>query len=114
MHTFGLNSPIVCISFRLSFNKLNENLGLSHCDVKSKIHSFVGRNRVLVIQVSPSRTPQPSKTRPPQLNVALDERGCWKGVKRNGMNKNRYKHFSQPVETEIMRMRMHQFKLTKS
>ena len=34
--------------------------------------------------------------------------------KRNGMNKNRYKHFSQPVETKIMRMCMYQFKLTES
>ena len=34
--------------------------------------------------------------------------------KRNGMNKNRYKHFRQPVERKIMQMRMCQFKLTKS
>ena len=34
--------------------------------------------------------------------------------KRNGMNKNRYKHFRQPVETKIMQMRMYQFKLTKN
>ena len=34
--------------------------------------------------------------------------------KRNEMNKNRYKHFSQPVKTKIMRMRMYKFKLTKS
>ena len=34
--------------------------------------------------------------------------------KRNGMNKNRYKHFRQPVETKIMQMRMCKFKLTKN
>ena len=34
--------------------------------------------------------------------------------KRNGMNKNRYKHFRQPVERKIMQMRMCQFKLTKN
>ena len=34
--------------------------------------------------------------------------------KQNGMNKNRYKHFSQPVETNIMQMHMYQLKLTKS
>ena len=34
--------------------------------------------------------------------------------KQNGMNKNRYKHFRQPVETKIMQMRMYQFKLTKN
>ena len=34
--------------------------------------------------------------------------------KRNGMNKNRNKHFRQPVETKIMQMRMYQLKLTKS
>ena len=34
--------------------------------------------------------------------------------KRNGMNKNRYEHFSQPGETKIIRMCMYQFKLTKS
>ena len=33
--------------------------------------------------------------------------------KQNGMSKNRYKHFGQPGET-VMRMRMYQFKLTKS
>ena len=32
---------------------------------------------------------------------------------RNEMNKNRYKHFSQPVKTKIMRMRIYKFKLTK-
>ena len=35
-------------------------------------------------------------------------------LKRNGMNKNRYKHFRQPVEMKIMQMCMYQFKLTKS
>ena len=30
------------------------------------------------------------------------------------MNKNRYKHFKQHVETKIMQMRMYQFKLTKN
>ena len=30
------------------------------------------------------------------------------------MNKNRYKHFRQHVETKIMQMRMYQFKLTKN
>ena len=34
--------------------------------------------------------------------------------KRNEMNKNRCKHFSQPVKTKIMRMHMYKFKLTKS
>ena len=33
--------------------------------------------------------------------------------KQNRMNKNRYKHFSQPDET-VMRMRMYRFKLAKS
>ena len=33
--------------------------------------------------------------------------------KQNGMNKNQYKYFIQPGET-VMRMRMYQFKLTKS
>ena len=35
-------------------------------------------------------------------------------LKRNGMNKNRYEHFRQPVKTKIMQIRMYQFKLTKS
>ena len=35
-------------------------------------------------------------------------------LKQNGRNKNRYKHFREPVETKIMQMRMYQFKLTKS
>ena len=35
-------------------------------------------------------------------------------LKRNGMKKNWYKHFRQPVETRIMQMRMYQFKLTKN
>ena len=34
--------------------------------------------------------------------------------KQNGMNKNRYKHFSQPGETKIMQIRMYEFKLTKT
>ena len=34
-------------------------------------------------------------------------------LKRTGMNKNRYKHFSQPGET-VMGMRMYQLKLRKS
>ena len=34
--------------------------------------------------------------------------------RRNGMNKNLYRHFSQPSEMKIMRIRMYQFKLTKS
>ena len=34
--------------------------------------------------------------------------------KGNGMNKNRYKHFRQPVETKIMQMRMYQFNLAKN
>ena len=34
--------------------------------------------------------------------------------KRNGMNKNRYKDFRQPVETKIMQMRIYRFKLTKN
>ena len=42
LHTFRMNSPTVCIYLRLFFNKLNENFRLSHCDVYSKIHSFVG------------------------------------------------------------------------
>ena len=42
LHTFRMNSPTVCIYLRLFFNKLNENFRLSHCDVHSKIHSFVG------------------------------------------------------------------------
>ena len=41
LHTFGMNSPTVCISLRLFFNKLNENFRLSHCDVYSKIHNLV-------------------------------------------------------------------------
>ena len=32
--------------------------------------------------------------------------------KRNGMNRNRYKHLSQPDETKIIIMHMYQFKLT--
>ena len=35
-------------------------------------------------------------------------------LKRNGMNKNLYEHFRQPVKTKIMQIRMYQFKLTKS
>ena len=42
LDSFGLNSQTVCISLRLSFNKLNENFRPSHCDVHSKINSFVG------------------------------------------------------------------------
>ena len=34
--------------------------------------------------------------------------------KRNGMNKNRYKHFRHSAATKIMEMRMYQLKLTKS
>ena len=34
--------------------------------------------------------------------------------KQNEMNKNRYKHFSQSVNTKIMPMRIHKSKLTKS
>ena len=34
--------------------------------------------------------------------------------KQNEMNKDRYKHFSQPVNTKTMRMRMYKFELTKS
>ena len=34
--------------------------------------------------------------------------------KRNGMKKNQYKHFSQPVKAKIMQMRLYQFKLTKN
>ena len=34
--------------------------------------------------------------------------------KQNEMNKNRYKHFSQPVKTKIMQMRMYKFKLAKT
>ena len=34
--------------------------------------------------------------------------------KQNEMNKNRYKHFSQSVNTKIMSMRIYKFKLTKS
>ena len=34
--------------------------------------------------------------------------------KRNGINKNQYKYFSQPGETKIIRMHMYQFKLKKS
>ena len=33
--------------------------------------------------------------------------------KRNGMNKNRYKHFRRPGET-VIRIHMYQFKLKKS
>ena len=49
MRTFGPNRPTACISLRLSFNELNENFRLLHRDVRSKIHSFVEGNRVLVI-----------------------------------------------------------------
>ena len=35
-------------------------------------------------------------------------------LKRNGMNKNRYKDFREPGETKIMQRLMYQFKLTKS
>ena len=35
-------------------------------------------------------------------------------LKRNGMKKNRYKHFRQPVETKLMQMGMYQFKLKKN
>ena len=41
--------------------------------------------------------------------LCLYDQGGW-----NGMNKNRYKHFRQHVETKIMQMRMYQFKLTKN
>ena len=34
--------------------------------------------------------------------------------KRNGVNKNQYELFRQPVNTKIMQMRMYQFKLTKN
>ena len=34
--------------------------------------------------------------------------------KRNGMKKNQYKHFSQPVKAKIMQMHLYQFKLTKN
>ena len=35
-------------------------------------------------------------------------------LKQNGMKKNRYKHFRQPVETKLLQMGMYQFKLTKN
>ena len=35
-------------------------------------------------------------------------------LKRSVLNKNQYKHFRQPVETNIIQMRMYQFKLTKT
>ena len=34
--------------------------------------------------------------------------------KQNGVNKCQYKHFGQPIETKIMRIRMYQLKLKKS
>ena len=34
--------------------------------------------------------------------------------KRNGMNKIQYKHFRQSVQTKVMKMRMYQFKSTKT
>ena len=41
--------------------------------------------------------------------LCLYDQGGW-----NGMNKNRYKHFRQHVETKIMQMRMYQFNLAKN
>ena len=38
------NMNLLHVSLRLSLNKLNEDFILSHCDVQSKIHSFVGGN----------------------------------------------------------------------
>ena len=35
-------------------------------------------------------------------------------LKQNGMKKNRYKHFRQPVETKLMQMGVYQFKLKKN
>ena len=71
MHTFALNSPTVRISLRLPFNKLNENFRLSHCDVHSKINSFVGGFSDIGMPFQ--RTLQPFKTLCPQLNAGLAE-----------------------------------------